>query len=298
MSLRERLANSDLAREPLTMPIHDQSYRRYEGTKAALGRGWLVILKNGFRTMLSRRVFVALLVIAWVPFVVRAVQMYFVTNFPQAASVVPVDAQMFHSFLDQQAVFVFFVTIYAGAGAIANDRRANALQIYLSKPLMRIEYIGGKLAVLIVYLLAVTLLPALLLILLQILFSGSFDFIRQNLFLIPAVTLGSLVRVLVSACTMLALSALSKSSRFVAVLYAGAIFFTDAIFGVLRIIVGSSRVAWVSVTANIDQVTDAIFRSHPRHETPVAVSILVLAGLLAISISVLERRVRGVEVVS
>ena len=35
------------------------------------------------------------------------------------------------------------------AGLIANDRRANALQIYLSKPLMRMEYIGGKLGILV-----------------------------------------------------------------------------------------------------------------------------------------------------
>jgi len=280
------------------MPIHDQTYRRYDGSRQELGRGWLVILQNGVRTMLSRRAFVVLLVVAWAPFLVRAVQLYFVTNYPQAASFVPVDARMFHSFMDFQGIFVFFVTIFAGSGLIANDRRANALQIYLSKPLMRIEYIGGKLAVLVIYLFAITLLPGLLLILLQILFSGSFDFIRHNLFLIPAVTLASLVRVLVSASTMLALSSLSKSSRFVAVLYAGVIFFTDAVFGVLRVIFGSTRVAWVSLTANIDQVTDAIFRSPPRYETPLVVSILVLLGLLAISISVLERRVRGVEIVS
>jgi ABC-type transport system involved in multi-copper enzyme maturation permease subunit len=279
-------------------PIHDQSYRRYQGTRQALGRGWLVVLRQGVRAMLSRKAFIALLVIAWAPFIVRAVQLYFVTNYPQAANLLPVDAAMFRAFLDQQGVFVFFVTIYAGAGLIANDRRANALQIYLAKPLMRIEYILGKLGVLMVYLLGVTLLPALLLILLQILFAGSFDFIRQNLFLIPAVTLGSLVRVLVSAFTMLALSSLSNSSRFVAILYAGAVFFTDAVFGVLQMIVGSTRVAWVSVTANINQVTDLIFRTTPRYDAPAIVSLLVLVGLVVVSISVLERRVRGVEVVS
>jgi hypothetical protein len=279
-------------------PIHDQSYRRYQGTRQALGRGWLVIMWAGIRAMLSRRAFVALQIIAWVPFVVRAVQIYVVTNYPQASSVLPVDARMFHSFVDQQGVFVFFVTIYAGAGLIANDRRANALQIYLSKPLMRVEYIGGKLGVLVFYLLEITLVPGLLLLVLQILFSGSFEFIRGNLFLIPAVTLASLIRVFVSAFTMLALSSLSKSSRYVAILYAGAIFFTEALFGVLRVIEGSTRVGWISITANIDQVTDAIFRIGPRYQVPVIVSILVLTGLVVVSISVLERRVRGVEVVS
>ena len=248
--------------------------------------------------MLSRKAFVALQIIAFAPFIVRAVQMYFVTNYPQAAQIVPVDAKMFHQFIDQQGVFVFFVTIYAGAGLIANDRRANALQIYLSKPLMRAEYIGGKLGVLMFYLIEVTLVPGLLLLVLQVLFSGSFDFIRENVFLIPAVTLACLLRVVVAAFTMLALSSLSKSSRYVAVLYTGAVFFTEALFGVLRVILGSSRVAWVSVTGNIDQVTDAIFRTTPRYETPVIVSVLVLTGLVVVSISVLERRVRGVEVVA
>ena len=80
---------------------------------------------------------------------------------------------------------------------------------------------------------------------------------------------------------------------------AGAVFFTDALFGVLRaIMLGSTRMAWISISANIDQVTDAIFRVPPHYESPVIVSVLVLGGLIALSISVLERRVRGVEVVA
>lgn len=279
-------------------PIHDQTYRRYEGTKQDIGRGWQVIMWTGVRGMLSRRAFVGLLLVAWAPFIVRSVQIYAVTNYPQMAGILPINAQMFRSFIQSQGFFVFCIAVYAGAGLIANDRRANALQIYLSKPLTRMEYIGGKLGVLVVYLTSVTLVPAILLLLVQILFSGSFDFIRQNLFLIPAVTLASLLRVFVTAFTILALSSLSKSSRYVAIMYAGAIFFTEALFGVLRIIEGTTRVAWVSITANLEQVTDAIFRNQLHYETPVFVSLLVLLGLVAVSISVLERRVRGVEVVS
>jgi ABC-2 type transport system permease protein len=279
-------------------PIHDQTYRRYEGTKQAIGRGWQVIMWTGVRGMLSRRAFVGLLLVAWAPFIVRSVQIYAVTNYPQMAGILPINVQMFRSFIQSQGFFVFLITVYAGAGLVANDRRANALQIYLSKPLTRLEYIGGKLGVLVIYLTSVTLVPALLLLLMQILFSGSFDFIRQNLFLIPALTLASLLRVFVSAFTILALSSLSKSSRYVAIMYAGAIFFTEALFGVLRVIEGTTRVAWVSITANLEQVTDAIFRNQLHYETPVVVSLLVLLGLVAVSISVLERRVRGVEVVS
>lgn len=279
-------------------PIHDQSYRRYQGTRRPVGQAWTVIAWSGIRAMLAKRNYVFLMILSWVPFIVSAVGLYFSANFPgQAGSFFGASPAMFRSFLDRQGTFVFFMTIWAGAGLIANDRRANALQIYLAKPLLRIEYIMGKLSVLLVFLLGVTLVPAVLLILLQIAFSGSFTFIINNAHIIPAVILGSLVQVIVASTTMLALSSISKSSRFAALLYTGAIFFTEALFGALRVITGSTRMAWVSITADMNQVTDAIFRQTPKFETPWIVSLLVLLALVAISISILERRVRGVEVV-
>jgi ABC-type transport system involved in multi-copper enzyme maturation permease subunit len=279
------------------MPIHDQSYRRYGGPRVMPGQAWIVIASAGVRAMIRKRMFLGLMLFAWLPFVVRAVQIYIASNFPQAAMLAPT-AETFREFMDQQGVFVFFVTIYVGAGLIANDRRANALQIYLSKPLMRVEYIAGKLGVLMFFLLLVTLAPGLLLLVLQIAFAGSFGFARANLFLFPAITLSALLQVLLASFTMLALSSLSKSARFVAVLYAGLLFFTKAMFGALALITGGTRVAWVSFSDNLVQVVDVIFRLRPRYEVPWSVSLLVIIGLMVLSASVLERRVRGVEVVT
>ena len=264
-------------------PIHDQSYRRYAGTKRPLGQSWQVIAGTGIRSMLSRKWFLALLLMAWVPFIVRTVQIYVVTMYPTAGQLAPVDPKMFMQFVEQQGTFVFFVTVFVGSGLIAADRRANALQVYLSKPLLRIEYIAGKLAILATFLAFVTIVPALLLIIMQVSFSGSVEFLKSNLFLIPAVVLASLARVIVSSFAML---------------YAGTIFFTEAIFGVLSGITASTRSAWISLSANLENITDVMFRQTPRYETPAIVSVLVLIGLVVLSISVLERRVRGVEVVA
>ena len=280
------------------MPIHDQSYRRYLGQRAALGRSWAVIAEAGIRNMLRRRVFLGLLLFAWIPFVVRAVQVYFAANYPQTPEFFQPDAEMFRDFLGQQDFFVFVMTIYAGAGLIANDRRANALQIYLSKPLLRAEYIAGKAAVLFTFVMLITWLPAILLLVLQVMFKGSFDFMRANLFLLPAITVATLLQAMLATFTMLALSSLSKSSRYVGILYAGILFFTAAIFGVMYAITGSSSVSWLSVGSNLTQVVDVIFRQEPSYDTPWQVSLIVVLGLIALSISVLERRVRGVEIVT
>ena len=279
------------------MPIHDQSYRHYGGGKAPTGRSWTVIAWAGIRTFIRKRAFLGLMLFALAPFVVRAVQLWISANYPQASILAP-SPQTFRDFLGQQEFFVFVITVYVGAGLIANDRRANALQIYLSKPLMRSEYILGKLAVLFTFLVLVTLVPSLLLLLLKVLFDGSFTFLTNNLFLIPAITVASLVQVIVASVTMLALSSLSKSARYVGILYVGVTFFTSAMFAALYAITGSSRVAWISVGANVTQVVDVIFRVRPHYTTPWQVSLLVLFGLVAVSISVLERRVRGVEVVT
>ena len=119
-----------------------------------------------------------------------------------------------------------------------------------------------------------------------------------DLFLIPAITLYALVEVLLAAFTMLALSSLSSSARYTAMLYAGAVLFTDALFTTLRAITGNSALAWLSFRANLGQIGDVIFRLEPRFDSPWLLSVVVVVASIGLSVFVLERRVRGVEVVT
>ena len=278
-------------------PIHDQGYRRYGGLKARTGVGWMVITRAGIRNQFGKRAFLGLVLLSWLPFFVRAVQIYAAANLPQA-QFLALTGETFRQFLDQQQIFVFFITVYVGAGLIANDRRANALQIYLSKPLTRAEYIFGKLAILMFFLLLVTWVPAIVLLIVQISFAGNFTFLKNNLYLFPAITVFSFIMVTMVAAAMLALSSLSKSSRYVAILYSAVIFFTQAIYGVLSLVTRSTQLSWISFPANLAQVGDVIFRLPPKYATPWPVSLLMIVGLIAVSALILERRVRGIEIVA
>ena len=279
------------------MPIHDQGYRRYGGSRAASGRAWQVIARAGIQSIISKRAFIALMLFAWAPFIVRAVQIYVSANFQQAAFLAP-KGETFRQFLETQNIFVFFVTIWVGAGLIANDRRANALQLYLSKPLTAAEYIAGKMAILFVFLTFVTFAPAMGLLLVQAIFAGSFTFIRNNAYLLPAITLFSLAQVLLASTTMLALSSLSKSSRFVGIMYAGLMFFTAALFQALRGITGSTAFAWLSPGDALEQLGDVIFRITPRYDLPPAAAGLAVLVLIISAGVILARRVKGVEIVT
>lgn len=278
--------------------VHDQSYRRYTGARRPIGRAWIVILRTTLGALFARRPLIGLLLLSWVPFLVRTVQIYVVESYPQAVEVLAVSPRTFRDFIDFQGLFAFFVTIYAGSGLIAGDRRVNALQIYLSKPLLRTEYIAGKLGALMVCLALVTLVPAVMLLIMQVLMAGNLALHRAAPGLLPAVLLASMLRIVVPAMVMVALSSLSTSSRYVAVMYAGLLFVSEALYGVVAHATGSTRVAWLSLPRNLDVVTDAIFRLPSQHDAPVVLSALVLIAFVVASIVVLERRVRGVEVVA
>jgi ABC-type transport system involved in multi-copper enzyme maturation permease subunit len=261
------------------------------------GQTWMVIAASGLRTFFLRRALLGLLLLAWLPFLVRAVQVYAVANLPQVAFLA-LTPETFRQFLQQQQIFAFFITVYVGSGLIANDRRANALQIYLSKPLTRAEYVLGKLAILMTFLALVTWLPAIVLLIVQIAFAGNFTFFKNNAFLFPAITLFAFIEVALASSTMLALSSLSKSSRYVGILYAAVIFFSSAIYHVVYAVTRSTSLSWLSFSASVEQVGNVIFRLKAPYDTPWPVSLLVIAALVGLSAFVLERRVRGIEVVA
>jgi ABC-2 type transport system permease protein len=285
------------APNPQGTAIHDQGYRHYVGQRVPHGRAWWVIARSHILTSVQYRPFLILMLVAWAPFVFRAVQIYVSSTNLQVAEFLATTPDTFRDFLSQQRLFVFLVTI-GQAGLIAEDRRTNALQLYLSKPLTRVEYILGKLIPPLAYVLAVTLVPAVLLLLLQIVFAGSLTFLRANLFLLPAITLFSLIQALLSAFAILALSSLTKSRRFVSIMYAAVIFFTAAMYGALRGITGSRTWSVIAPGEMLDVIANAIFRSRGEPPVPVYVAVIVVFGVIGLSMLILERRIRAVEVVA
>jgi ABC-2 type transport system permease protein len=282
------------------MPIHRERYRRREGGVDLRGGAWLVIAANGLRLLVRRRAFLFLMILAWIPVVVRGVQIWAAANVPGMTQIdmLAVNPRMFRDFLNQQEPLVFFLTVYVGSGLIADDIRANALQLYLSRPITRTQYVAGKAAILMAALAAVTLIPGLLLLLLVPAFAGSMTFLFQNLSLLASIAAYSVIQITLSAFLILALSSMSKSRWFVAILYAGLAFFTHAVFGVLGAAIEGSSFSWVSIFANVRQVGDVLFRMPPRHDTPPLVSAAVITIIIIASALVLRRRIRAIEVVT
>jgi ABC-2 type transport system permease protein len=299
------------------MPIHLERYRRREGNigpstgagrpgqgdprpSTSSGGAWLVIAANGLRGLVRKRAFLFLMILAWLPAVVRGVQIWAAVNVPGVSQInlLAVTPRTFRDFLNQQEPLVFFLTVYTGSGLIADDIRANALQLYLSRPVTRAQYIAGKAAVVVSALAAATWLPAMVLLLLVPAFAGDMTFISENLSLLPSISAYAIVQITLATFLILALSSLSKSRWFVAVMYAGVAFFSNAVFGVLSAATATSAFSWVSLIADVRQVGDVLFLMTPRFDTHPLISAAVIVVVVVGSAVVLSRRIRAIEVVT
>lgn len=278
------------------MPIYDLSYRHWSGEWTSHPYRWWVITRHGIRLLAQKKRFLFLMILAALPFLVRAVLLYFATVLGRSG-ILTVDARFFEQFLTQQAFFVFIIAIYAGAGLIANDLKVNALQIYLSKPITRRDYMIGKLGVVGFFLALVTLVPALLLFLLAVVFETDGTFLERYYWVLGAILAYSLAIVASNSLLVLALSSLTKSSRFAGINFAAIFFFSQILYGILAGILRTSRVAWVSLGNNLELAGNMIFGSEPRYQSPAWLSLAILAALAGASAWVVHRRVQAVEVV-
>ena len=197
------------------MPLHDVSYQRFEGRRTGRLSRSLALARSASALLLKRRGFILLLAICWIPAVVRAVQIYVARQFPQAVPFVSVDAALFQSFLSGQVVYlpVVVVALYAGAGAVADDRRSGALVAYLSKPIRHADYLLGKALPILAAILAVTLVPGLALLVVDASIARGFGVLSIAPALPLSVVAYSLWIGLYFTAAVVAMSSLAGSAR-------------------------------------------------------------------------------------
>jgi ABC-2 type transport system permease protein len=280
------------------MPIYDQGYRRYEARSAVRQVRFWPITREALRLILAKRAFLVLLGASFLPFIVRAVQIYVVTQLPEAGRILPVDGRLFGEFLNQQIFFVLLLSVFGGAGLVARDLATGAILLYLSRPLTRRDYVAGKLGVLLVLNLAVTLLPGLALYGLGVAVNPSAFARWDRAWIAPAIGLHSLLIALALGLVALAISSLSKSARVAGIAFAGLILGLETARGVLVMLTRRPEAHLLSIQQDLKIVGEALFGLASRDAgIPAAYPLLVVAVVMVGCLAVLRARVRAVEIV-
>ncbi len=208
-----------------------------------------------------------------------------------------VGGSFYSGFLEWQSRYLFLLLLVVGAGLIAKDVKFKALQIYLAKPITNAEYILGKLGVVVFFLAMVTLVPGILLFLIQAILVGDSLYFRHYWWVMGAICLYSVLIILSGSFLILALSALSESVRGAASGCAAVFVFSTAVALLLRNSTHNDDYMLVSFRHNWTSVGERIFGVERSYDAPWAWALVALVAIVLACATVLIRRIRGVQVV-
>jgi ABC-2 type transport system permease protein len=228
------------------VPIIDQGYQHWSGELSGHAWRWLAIARHGVRVGM-REQFVKILIFgACGPAVVLAAFLClwgliernsasfrpfldFLSHFGFGPQVLA-DPRSFRVefwticysvFMDVEIFAAMILVLLVGRQLIGQDLRFNAMPLYFSRPLRRIDYFLGKLAVIGGFLGMVIIVPAVVAYILGLAFSLDITILRDTFPLLLSVILYGLVITISAGTLILAISSLSRSSRIVGLIWIG-----------------------------------------------------------------------------
>jgi len=285
------------------MAVYRRTYQPYEGALTPLASRWTVIPRYAFRQIAGSRLLILFLVAAAVPVLVEIAIIWLTHNATartllgiDLASLISIGPEFFYRALAVQGGLAFALTAWVGPVLVAPDLTDGALALYLSRPLPRSQYVLGKASVILGLGVAITLLPGLLLFLLQASLEGG-AWALANARTAVAIVVASLLWISVLALLAVAVSAWVRW-RIVATTLFLAVFIAGAGFGEMWNLVLDTR--WGRIL-NVDYLIDLIWRAlfglPLERALPLAAAWAALAALGLGCLFLLDRRLRAKEVV-
>jgi ABC-2 type transport system permease protein len=239
-----------VSRNPMTSaPIADLSYRGYDGPLESPQNRWWVIARMLIKLTFKKKVFWVWTFLAGIGFYFNILALYIIESttsgpFNQTSNEMfkrIVWKDIFVQCFGWMQLFLLFIAIVAGAGAIANDNRANALLVYLSKPCRKIDYLLGKWTGLAILVSAVTLIHFTLFYGYCLMSYRDYGFFTKDPLLYPKLILIAGVTGIVHASLMIGVSSMFNQGRLAGATYSGLYFITYFFTTIIAIIRATSQ---------------------------------------------------------
>ena len=284
------------------MAVHSHVFHPYAGARTSPRNRWMVVARYALAEALALKKTIALLVMAAFPLLGGAVIIYLHHNLEAIKilelplkALVPIDAKFFYWILTVQCYIAFGLTASIGARVLVNDLRDNALPLYLSRPLTRVEYVLGKAAAIATLTSLVTWVPSLLLIGLQATLEGGW--IADNWWLVPAVFLGAWTAIPLFALVCLAVAAVLRRRAAAEAAFVALFIVVPLIAKVVDQFLHADWWGRFFVPAIFESLWTPRFRLQQSNGLSAGGAMVSLALALVLASTILLRRVKAWEVI-
>jgi ABC-2 type transport system permease protein len=309
------------------MAVYEHLYGRYEGELHAPWSRFLVIPRYALREVFKSKLFTGAYILCFIYPLIATILVYLHHNVNALAllqinvrELLPIDASFFLTFMQVQGSFAFILTVLVAPPLISRDLANNALPLYLCRPLSRVEYVLGKMAVIFFLLSMMTWVPGLLIFLFQASLAG-FGWLVANLWMAWVIFFGSVVWITLLSLIALSISAIVKWRVVASGAMLGLFFVPSALGEVINQLFLTRAGHLMSLWATMYNVWSGLFGLFERQtgrvqgtvsnpiyeeqffnivllEPPLWASWLLIVAVCAVCVLLLSRKVRAYEVVT
>lgn len=291
------------------MAVYKRTYKAYHGPLTPAWSRFTVLSRYGLSTLFNSRPFTAYTVLCFLPFLIGLAYIYIVHS-AAAQAVLGVGKTMpgtvnnvwFLTFLGIEVAMGFVLAAWGGPGMITKDFANHSVQLYLSRPISRTEYLFGKVSVLAALLSATTWIPALVLFFVKAELQGH-GWLWENLWMAGAILVGCLIWIGVISLVSMAVAVWVKWRIAATALMLGIFFLLPALGAVLDAILRTQWGSLINITHMMSIVWAHLFRlkAIERHSSgfdvvPLWAAWASLLSLCAACFWLLDRKLRAREV--
>ena len=296
------------------MAVYKRTYTRYSGDLTNERWRFAILPRYALKTVFESKLNTTLFTISFLPHLVSIVMIYFRSHLDALLTLAPgparalqfltIDGNFFLTVFSIETMLSFFLVALIGPGLISPDLSNNAMPLYLSRPFSRAEYVVGKLSVLLTLTSLTTWVPGLLLVGLQTSMVG-LSWFRDNSRIAAGVVVGSGIWILTISLIALALSAWVKWKP-VAIAALFGVFFVAAGFGsASNVLLGMRWGALIDMASSMRMIWRWLFLGESTYQIvtppfgtlPAWSGLVSMAGICAIALFMLSKRIRAAQVV-
>lgn len=285
------------------MAVYKRTYSPYEGPRTPTWSRFLVLPRVSFGRLWQSKFLVMFFMACFfyplglTAYIYIANNLSILQTFEAAARrFITVDASVFLFYCSFQGAAAYLLTAFVGPSLVSPDIVNGALPLYLGRPFSRVEYVLGKLSVLVMLLSTITWIPGLLLFSIQGSLAG-WDWTRDNAWIAGATFVGLLLWILVLSVLALAVSAWVKWRVAAGAVLMGVFFAGAGLASAVNEVLRTQNGYLLNLREVIYTVWAQLFDTDPGNGLSLQSAWITLGVVVISCLWLLLRRVRPFEVV-
>jgi len=282
------------------MAVYKLTYKGHEGESTPTWSRFLIPARYGYASLMKIRFLMLFMTVSMFYPIFGAIYVYMSAN-PQFLATMgfspfEIDGSFFYTFCRVQGALSYLLLAFISPSLVSWDISNGALQLYFCRPFSRLEYVLGKLSVLLPLLSILTWIPAVMLFAIKSSITG-WSWMTENLWLGRSVLLAMLLWCVLLSLIGLAISATVKrriaAGGAILCLYFGG----SGLAGAINLVMGIESGSLFDLTKVIQTIWAELLRYDNGATMTVWSAWIALGIVVGICVWLLNRRIRSFEVI-